>query len=58
VDALEAEAVVFAGTVEVRGPIDVTTVIQAGRSIRAGGGPRACAVVYGWGESLEFVQSI
>ncbi len=54
-DALEAEAVAFVGTVEVRGPIDVTTVIQAGRSIRAGGGPRACAVVYGWGESLEFV---
>lgn len=41
VDALEAEAIVFAGTVEVRGSIDVATVIQAGRSIRAGGGLRA-----------------
>ena len=30
VDALEAEAIVFAGTVEVRGGIDVATVIQAG----------------------------
>lgn len=41
VDALGAEAIVFAGTIEVRGSIDVDTVLQAGRSIRAGGGVRA-----------------
>ena len=44
VDALEAEAIVFAGTVEVRGSIDVATVIQAGRSIRAGGGISSAGV--------------
>ncbi|EER57779.1 conserved hypothetical protein, partial [Acidovorax delafieldii 2AN] len=37
-DTLEADAIVFAGTVQVRGSIDVGSVIQAGRSIRAGGG--------------------
>lgn len=37
VDALDAEALVFAGTLEVRSGIDVDTVLHVGRSIRAGG---------------------
>src|SRR5687768_15159372 len=36
VDAIEAQAVVFAGTIEVRGSIEVDTVLRAGRSIRCG----------------------
>lgn len=55
-DALETEAVVFAGTVEVRGSIDVATVIHAGRSIRAGGGLRAGRVVAG--EDIRVAGSI
>ena len=57
VDALEAEAIVFAGTVEVRGGIDVATVIQAGRSIRAGGGLRAGGHVVA-GEDIRVAGSI
>lgn len=41
VDAIEAEAIVFSGTLEVRGHIEVSTVLRAGRMIRAGGGIRA-----------------
>ena len=41
VDAIEAEAIVFSGTLEVRGHIEVSTVVRAGRMIRAGGGIRA-----------------
>lgn len=41
VDHLECDALVFAGTVEVRGGIDVDTVLRAGGSIRAGGALRA-----------------
>lgn len=40
-DALDAEAIVFAGTLEVHGSIDADTVIHTGGSIRAGGGLRA-----------------
>ena len=57
VDALEAEAIVFAGTVEVRGSIDVATVIQAGRSIRAGGGLRAGSAIVA-GEDIRVAGSI
>jgi len=35
VDAIDAEAMVFAGTLEVQGNIEVTTVLRSGRSIRA-----------------------
>ena len=37
-DSLETEALVFAGAVEVRGNIEVASIIRTGRSIRAGGG--------------------
>jgi len=57
VDALEAEAIVFAGTVDVRGAIDVATVMQAGRSIRAGGGLRAGTAVVA-GEDIRVAGSI
>ena len=40
-DSLEAEALVFAGTVQVRGGIEVDGVIHVGRSLHAGGGIRA-----------------
>ena len=40
-DSIDAEAIVFAGTIRVRGGIDVDTVVHAGRSIEAGGGIRA-----------------
>lgn len=40
-DAVEAEALVFAGSIEVRGGIEVNSLVRAGRSIRAGGGIRA-----------------
>jgi hypothetical protein len=46
VDSLDAQAVVFAGPLEVRGGIDVDTEVQAGRSIQAGGGMHLEA---GWG---------
>ncbi len=56
-DTLDAEALVFAGTVEVRGSIDVATVIHAGRSIRAGGGLRAGRAVVA-GEDIRVAGSI
>lgn len=37
VDALDAEALVFAGSLEVRGGITVDSVLHIGRAIRAGG---------------------
>lgn len=40
-DTIDADAVVFAGSLHVRRGIDVDTVIRAGGSIRAGGGLRA-----------------
>lgn len=57
VDALDAEAVVFAGALEVRGGIDVGTVVQAGRSIRAGGGLRAGRAIVA-GEDIRVAGSI
>ncbi|MEO8015686.1 MAG: hypothetical protein ABI642_16210, partial [Polaromonas sp.] len=57
VDSLGAEAIVFAGSVEVRGGIDVDTVIQAGRSIRAGGGLRAGRAIVA-GEDIRVAGSI
>lgn len=41
IDCVEASAIVFAGTLQVRGHIDVDTVVRAGRDLRAGGGIRA-----------------
>jgi predicted acyltransferase (DUF342 family) len=41
VEAIDAEAIVFAGSLEVRGNIDVDSIVRAGRSIKAGGGIRA-----------------
>ena len=41
VDTLDADAIVFAGTLQVRGSIDADAVIHTGGSIRAGGGLRA-----------------
>lgn len=40
VDALEAEAVVFAGSLLVRGPIEVDSVLRIGGSLRAESGIR------------------
>ena len=40
-DTLDAEAIVFAGTLQVRGSIDADAVIHTGGSIRAGGSLRA-----------------
>ena len=56
-DGLEAEAVVFAGTVQVRGGIDVDGVIHAGRSIHAGGGIRAGGAIVA-GEDIRAGASI
>src|SRR5690606_27637890 len=41
VDQLEADALVFAGTLQVRRGIDVDGVLRVGRGIRAGAGIRA-----------------
>lgn len=40
-DNLEATAIVFAGSIEVRGNIEVDTLVRAGRNIVAGGGVRS-----------------
>ena len=40
-DAIEADAIVFAGSLQVLGNIDAETVVHTGGSIRAGGGLRA-----------------
>lgn len=40
-DAVEAEGLVFAGSIVVRGGIDVASTVRAGRSITAGAGIRA-----------------
>src|SRR5690606_8490775 len=40
VDSIEADAVVFSGTLEVRGNVDVDGLVRVGRSRRAGGGVR------------------
>ncbi|WP_343036102.1 hypothetical protein [Aromatoleum toluvorans] len=41
IDALDADAVVFAGTIAVRGSVDVDTVLRAGRAVHVGGSVRA-----------------
>jgi len=41
VDTIDAEAIVFAGTLEVQGNIEVASIVRAGRAIHAGGGIRA-----------------
>jgi hypothetical protein len=40
VDAIEADAIVFAGTLEVRGGVEVDGIVRVGRSLHAGGGVR------------------
>ncbi len=50
-DSLDANAIVFAGTLEVRMGISVDTVVRAGRSIVTGGGIRA-------GESIVAGENI
>lgn len=50
-DTLDANAIVFAGTLEVRMGINVDTVVRAGRSIVTGGGIRA-------GESIVAGENI
>lgn len=50
-DTLDASAIVFAGTLEVRMGINVDTVVRAGRSIVTGGGIRA-------GESIVAGENI
>ena len=56
-DSVDAEALVFAGTLEVRGGIDVDSVLQTGRSIRAGGGIRAGRAIVA-GEDVRVAGSI
>ena len=46
VDAIEADAIVFAGTLEVRGGVDVDGVLRVGRSLLAGAGVRAGGEVH------------
>lgn len=41
VESIDAEAVVFAGTIDARRGIEVGSIVRAGRSIRSGGGVRA-----------------
>ena len=57
VDAIEAEAMVFAGTLVVQGNIDVGSVLRAGRSIKAGGGVRAGHSIIA-GENIQIAGSI
>lgn len=57
VDAIDAEAMVFAGTLEVQGNIEVASVLRAGRSIRAGGGIRAGKAIIA-GEDVQAGGSI
>ena len=40
-DSIDAEAIVFAGTLEVRGNVEVSAVVRAGRDLRVGGSIRA-----------------
>ena len=41
IDAIEADAIVFAGTLEVRGGVDTTGTVRVGRALRVSGGLRA-----------------
>jgi predicted acyltransferase (DUF342 family) len=56
-DDLETEAVVFAGTLDVRGHIHVDSILRAGRSIKAGGGIHAGRTIIA-GEDLRSAGSI
>ena len=49
-DALGADAIVFAGTLEVRGNIEADTVVRVGGDIRAGSGLRAGGAVTAGGD--------
>ncbi|SPU50903.1 Protein of uncharacterised function (DUF342) [Bordetella trematum] len=49
-DQVDAEALVFAGTIRVRGAIEVGTVLRAGRDIHAGGGISAGGNVIAGGD--------
>ena len=51
-DEIDASAVVFAGTIEVRRGINVDSVVRAGRGIIAGGGIRAGESVIA-GENIQ-----
>jgi predicted acyltransferase (DUF342 family) len=46
-DQLDVQALVFAGSVECRGSLDVDTVLRTGRSLNVGGGVRAGALQVG-----------
>lgn len=49
-DHLESPAMVFAGTLQVSGAIDVDTIVRTGRDLRAGGGIRAGGTVVAGGD--------
>ena len=57
VDAIDAKAIVFAGSIEVKGNIEVDTLIRAGRSISAGGGIRAGTSIVA-GEDIKVEANI
>lgn len=57
VDSLDAGAIIFAGTLKVRGSIDVDTVVQAGRSIHAVGGLRVGSAIVA-GEDIRVAGGI
>ena len=56
-DAVDANAIVFAGTLEVRMGINVDTVVRAGRSIVTGGGIRAGETIMA-GENISAAANI
>ncbi|WP_454674276.1 hypothetical protein [Achromobacter pestifer] len=56
-DAVDANAIVFAGTLEVRMGINVDTVVRAGRSIITGGGIRAGETIMA-GENITAAANI
>lgn len=56
-DSLDATAIVFAGTLEVRMGINVDTVVRAGRSIITGGGIRAGETIMA-GENITAAANI
>ncbi|MGV2904944.1 hypothetical protein ACNPP7_04080, partial [Achromobacter sp. AGC25] len=56
-DAVDANAIVFAGTLEVRMGINVDSVVRAGRSIVTGGGIRAGETIMA-GENITAAATI
>jgi len=56
-DSLDANAIVFAGTLEIRMGINVDTVVRAGRSIITGGGIRAGETIMA-GENITAAANI